>query len=49
MRRSASPPPGETVRICVSFSERWYPCLMRRMAERPANLARALRALEGSA
>ena len=36
---------GEEVRIYVPFGERWYPYLMRRMAERPANLALVLRAL----
>ncbi len=36
---------GEGVRIYVPFGERWYPYLMRRMAERPANLALVLRAL----
>jgi len=29
---------GYTVRIYVPFGEAWYPYLMRRMAERPANL-----------
>jgi proline dehydrogenase len=38
---------GEEVRIYVPFGERWYPYLMRRMAERPANLALVLRALAG--
>lgn len=36
---------GEEVRVYVPFGERWYPYLMRRMAERPANLALVLRAL----
>jgi proline dehydrogenase len=36
---------GEDVRVYVPFGERWYPYLMRRMAERPANLALILRAL----
>lgn len=38
---------GEEVRVYVPFGERWYPYLMRRMAERPANLALVLRALVG--
>jgi proline dehydrogenase len=38
---------GEAIRIYVPFGERWYPYLMRRMAERPANLALVLRALGG--
>lgn len=29
---------GETVRIYVPYGTHWYPYLMRRMAERPANL-----------
>jgi proline dehydrogenase len=29
---------GYKVRIYVPFGEAWYPYLMRRMAERPANL-----------
>lgn len=29
---------GYTVRVYVPFGEAWYPYLMRRMAERPANL-----------
>jgi proline dehydrogenase len=38
---------GEAVRVYVPFGGRWYPYLMRRMAERPANLALVLRALAG--
>jgi len=38
---------GEQVRVYVPYGERWYPYLMRRMAERPANLALVLRALAG--
>jgi proline dehydrogenase len=38
---------GEAVRIYVPFGRHWYPYLMRRMAERPANLALVLRALGG--
>jgi proline dehydrogenase len=29
---------GYNVRVYVPFGEAWYPYLMRRMAERPANL-----------
>ena len=29
---------GYGVRVYVPFGEQWYPYLMRRMAERPANL-----------
>lgn len=36
---------GETVRVYVPFGEQWYGYLMRRLAERPANLAFFLRAL----
>lgn len=36
---------GETVRIYVPFGENWYAYLMRRLAERPANLLFFLRAL----
>lgn len=36
---------GETVRVYVPFGEHWYGYLMRRLAERPANLALFLRAL----
>ncbi|HXZ99151.1 MAG TPA: proline dehydrogenase family protein [Candidatus Binatia bacterium] len=36
---------GEGVRVYLPFGERWYPYLMRRMAERPANLALILRAV----
>ncbi|MGI9188692.1 MAG: proline dehydrogenase family protein [Longimicrobiaceae bacterium] len=41
---------GYTVRIYVPFGDSWYPYLMRRMAERPANLLFVARnvALEGS-
>ncbi len=38
---------GEAVRIYVPFGRHWYPYLMRRMAERPANVALVLRALGG--
>ncbi len=40
---------GYTVRIYVPFGDSWYPYLMRRMAERPANLLFLARnvALEG--
>lgn len=36
---------GETVRIYTPFGTQWYSYLMRRMAERPANLALVLRAV----
>jgi proline dehydrogenase len=36
---------GETVRVYVPYGDQWYGYLMRRMAERPANLAFFLRAL----
>jgi proline dehydrogenase len=36
---------GHTVRVYVPYGTRWYPYLMRRLAERPANLAFFLRAL----
>lgn len=36
---------GYRVRIYVPFGTQWYPYLMRRMAERPANLAFVLRNL----
>ncbi len=36
---------GEEVRVYVPFGERWYPYLMRRLAERPADLALLLRSL----
>lgn len=36
---------GETVRVYVPFGEQWYGYLMRRLAERPANVAFFLRAL----
>jgi proline dehydrogenase len=38
---------GYRVRVYVPFGEQWYPYLMRRLAERPANLAFFLRALRG--
>lgn len=36
---------GETVRVYVPYGVQWYGYLMRRLAERPANLAFFLRAL----
>lgn len=36
---------GHVVRVYVPFGEQWYAYLMRRLAERPANLAFFLRAL----
>lgn len=40
---------GAQVRVYVPFGDEWYPYLMRRLAERPANLALFLRALAGRA
>jgi proline dehydrogenase len=34
---------GSVVRVYVPYGEAWYPYLMRRMAERPANLLFVLR------
>jgi proline dehydrogenase len=36
---------GETVRVYVPYGDEWYGYLMRRLAERPANIAFFLRAL----
>ena len=36
---------GETVRIYVPYGDEWYGYLMRRLAERPANVAFFLRAV----
>jgi proline dehydrogenase len=36
---------GETVRVYVPYGDRWYGYLMRRLAERPANITFFLRAL----
>lgn len=38
---------GYTVRVYVPYGTHWYPYFMRRLAERPANLAFFLRALTG--
>jgi proline dehydrogenase len=38
---------GHRIRIYVPYGTQWYPYLMRRMAERPANLALFLRSLVG--
>lgn len=38
---------GHPMRIYVPYGSEWYPYLMRRMAERPANLWLVLRALAG--
>lgn len=38
---------GERVRIYIPFGDAWYPYLMRRIAERPANLRFFLRSLGG--
>ena len=39
---------GFRVRVYVPYGQAWYPYLMRRMAERPANVKFFLRALAGS-
>ena len=36
---------GYTVRVYVPYGTEWYGYLMRRLAERPANIALFLRAL----
>ena len=36
---------GRTVRVYVPYGDEWYGYLMRRLAERPANLVFFLRAL----
>jgi proline dehydrogenase len=36
---------GETVRVYVPYGDEWYGYLMRRLAERPANVTFFLRAL----
>ena len=36
---------GHRVRVYVPYGQEWYGYLMRRLAERPANLAFFLRAL----
>lgn len=38
---------GEKVRVYVPYGPQWYPYLVRRMAEKPANLALFARALTG--
>jgi proline dehydrogenase len=38
---------GYRVGVCIPFGSAWYPYLMRRMAERPANLLFFLRAAVG--
>ena len=38
---------GHRVRVYIPFGSAWYPYLMRRMAERPANVLFFLRALAG--
>jgi proline dehydrogenase len=39
---------GHRVRVYVPFGQQWYPYLVRRLGERPANLGFFLRALAGS-
>jgi proline dehydrogenase len=36
---------GETMRVYVPYGDEWYGYLMRRLAERPANISFFLRAL----
>jgi proline dehydrogenase len=36
---------GETVRVYLPYGQEWYGYLVRRMAERPANLGLFLRSL----
>jgi proline dehydrogenase len=36
---------GETVRVYVPYGDEWYGYFMRRLAERPANVAFFLRAM----
>jgi proline dehydrogenase len=38
---------GETVRVYVPYGNEWYGYLMRRLAERPANVGFFLRSLVG--
>jgi proline dehydrogenase len=38
---------GSQVRVYVPYGEQWYGYMMRRLAERPANLAFFLRSLAG--
>ena len=38
---------GERLRMSIPYGERWYPYLMRRIAERPENVWFALRAVSG--
>ena len=38
---------GERLRMSIPYGERWYPYLMRRIAERPSNALFALRAIIG--
>ena len=36
---------GHRVRVCVPFGREWFPCFMRRLGERPANVLFVLRSL----
>jgi proline dehydrogenase len=38
---------GYRIRVYIPFGSAWYPYLMRRMAERPANMRFFLRSLIG--
>jgi proline dehydrogenase len=39
---------GWNLRIYIPFGTAWYPYFMRRLAERPANLAFAVRSILGN-
>jgi proline dehydrogenase len=36
---------GYTVSVLISYGEQWFPWYMRRLAERPANVLFAIRAI----
>jgi proline dehydrogenase len=36
---------GHRVRVLISYGEAWFPWYMRRLAERPANVAFVVRSL----
>jgi len=39
---------GRRIRVLISYGSEWFAWYMRRLAERPANLLFALRAVVGS-
>ena len=43
--RSGWPPQAQKMRVYVPYGDEWYGYLVRRMAERPANLAFFLRSV----